>query len=400
MAELCVEMFDALVVRAGETVLLSDPQTVQKPWQLFCLLLLQPKDACVPAEELAAALWPREALDAPGKAVADAAAVLNHVFETAGLPAAVQQQADGAFCLNPALPLDVDTRRFEEQLEAAEAAEGKVREQLLDEAVATYEGQLLPQLAGEAWVALRARRYKELFGKAAEALCETLYQNGQHNALLAMATEATAAEPFEEGLYIYIFRALDALHMPRAIIPAYSRTLRLFTESFGHALPQEVEEIYERACTQVDTAERDILVIKDELRSATQENISKGGPLFCTYDVFKYLYQMLARTALRTGSQVVLLLVNLDPVDADALPATRTVAAAMGQVKTAILGGQLRKSDTFTRYSLNQYLIMLSVERTAAADLVVERLKSHCRPFLQPVGLQLNVLVTQPDAPV
>ena len=391
--QLHVEMLGGLRVWAGETPVLADPAYVRRPWHLFCYLLLNPGKA-LPAAALAATLWPHEALLDADTLMDELVEDLNHEFARVGAALQPVQEGPDGYTCNPDITWETDTTLFEQKLRLAAESGPEGRLRLLMDALELYRGELLPKMEAELWVAPLDIHYRQLFSAAAANCCQGLQDAGRHNELLAVASAATAVEPLEENLYLYLFQALDAMEMYRAIIPAYNRVARLFAEEFGHPPGDEIEAIHQKACTHVDPLDRDVLVIKDELRAAPAEDASDNAPLYCTYDVFKYLYQMVSRVVARSGGHVVLLLLTIDD-GSGAKPSTRLLSSAMNQVKNAILGGLLRKSDTFTRYSLNQYLIMLTTDKPTGAATVEERIKARCQPMLAPAGLGLVLSTTQ-----
>ena len=138
------------------------------------------------------------------------------------------------------------------------------------------------------------------------------------------------------------------------------------------------------------------MIIKDDLRETAKDSRPIRGPLYCTYDVFKYLYQMVARSSERTGSQVVILLVTLQ-TDEGRMPSSKILSAAMNQIKNVVLNGLLRRSDTVARYSRSQYIIMLSIEQTSGVESVTQRIRRRCNPFLAPNQLKVLFATTEMD---
>lgn len=55
-------------------------------------------------------------------------------------------------------------------------------------------------------------------------------------------------------------------------------------------------------------------------------------------------------------------------------------------MKSLILGGMLRKSDTVARYSRGQFIIMLSVDKVTNVRQVMERIKQSSACFFGPAG--------------
>ncbi len=384
--EIRVEMLGGLSVWADGTAVLDTSARANKPWQVFCFLALG-RGAPVSSGKIIAALWPDEDLTDPPGVLKSTVYALRKEFAAAEPHESPILHENGGYLINPVIHLVLDTERFEQKIQAAGMLRDAERLAALGEAVDLYRGDLLPQLEGEAWVMPRALYYRQLYTQSVLELCEGLHGQKMHNQLLAAATMASRIDPLEERFYVYTFRALYALGMYRAIIPAYTKTARFFGEELGVGLGGELTRIYTAASEQVDSIERDIMIIKDDLREVTQESGPVNGPLYCTYDVFKYLYQMVARSSERSGGSVVIVLLTLQQKDGT-LPPPKTLSNAMGQLKTLILNGLLRKSDTVARYSKSQYIIMLSVDKAGGAELVIDRVRKRCQPLLAPGGIE------------
>jgi DNA-binding SARP family transcriptional activator len=354
---------------------------VNKPWQVFAFLVLN-RAAPVSSSRLIAALWPEEDLADPGNVLKNTVYALRREFKgTKSTRESPVLFENGGYQCNPAIHFEIDAEDFEAKTRAAGGAADADRLALLNEAASLYKGELLPQLDGEVWVMPPALYYKQLFDECVTELCDHLYTQKSYNALLAAATGASRVDPLEEKHYLYIFRSLYAMEMYRAIIPAYNKAARIFSEELGVTPCEEIRGIYAAACEQVDSIEQDIMIIKDDLREVINGSGPVSGPLYCTYDVFKYLYQMVARSSERSGGSVIIVLLTLVGSSGGNLP-VKTLSTMMNQIKTLILRGLLRKSDAVARYSKSQYIIMLSIDKAQSLEQVTARIRKRCQPLL------------------
>lgn len=383
-----VDMLGGLCVTADGAPVLENGAKVNKPWQLFCYLVLHRDTPCT-LSRLMDAVWPEEELADPGNVLKNTIYALRRAFKGAESPAESPILFEnGGYVCNPAIRFELDTEAFMERAKQAQTARGEEKAALLTEALDLYGGELLPQIADESWVMALSMQYRQLFVECASTLCAFLYEKEAYNELLAVATSAGAVEPLEEEFYLYTFRALFELKMYRSIITAYNRAVRVFSEELGAAPGQELQDIYAEATEQVDSMEQDIMIIKQELQEEAVSGPS-SGPLYCTYDVFKYLYQMVARTSERSGRRVAIILMTLRGKPGGMYPTARVTGQAMNQMKSLILGGMLRKSDTVARYSRGQFIIMLSVDKVTNVRQVMERIKQSSASFLDPLDMEV-----------
>lgn len=402
-----VQMLGGLRVEADGEVLIGPGEENGKPWQLFCFVLLNHAAPCTQTR-LTANLW-------RGLSPADPAGTLRRTLEALdkefgcepGAGEGPVQYVDELYRRNPHIKFVLDTENFEKSCQKAAKANptalnaggGKRQVELYVKAAALYSGALLPRLDSENWVTPLARYFAKLYLECVTALCEGLWDEQRHTQLLETATAATLLEPLEEQYYLYIFRALRALDMSRVIIPTYHRAARVFMEELGMALGEEIQAIYAEASGQVDAVEQDVMIVRDDLLEVMNDNRPGSGPLYCSYEVFKYLYQVVARASERAGRRVAVLLLSLEPAPGEEAPPPRVVSMAMNQIRTLALGSLLRRSDTVARFAQNQYVIMLSVESREGADTAVERIQKECAPLLARTDLQLRFAPVEVEPP-
>lgn len=395
-----VEVLRGLSVWADGTPVLENAAKVNKPWQVFAYLLLN-RNAPSSTAQLIESIWEEEDLSDPGNVLKNTVYALRREFKRAtGQDESPILFENGGYICDPSIRYEVDAEVFSKTChQAQKTPEGKERLRLLKMAAGMYKGDLLPQMDQEVWVVTASVKYRELYTWCMNELLESLYKQEQHSELLTEATAASQVDPYEEKYYLYIFRALYAMDMYRVIVPTYQKAVRIFTEQLGTTLGPEIREIYAEATQQINQIEQDVMIIKEDLQEVgnSDEAVHVKGPLYCTYDVFKYLYQMVARSNQRTRQRILILLLSLQTEDGGQ-PPTAELSAAMQHIKDAILAGLLRRSDTIARYSNSQYIIMLSAEHASGADTVMGRLRKKFEPYLEPKGMKVVFAMAELEA--
>lgn len=395
-----VEVLRRLSVWADDTPILQAAAKINKPWQVFCYLLIN-RGAPTAPSQLIEALWGQEDLIDPGNVLKNTVYALRREFKRPNSTAeSVILFENGGYICNPAIRFEVDADAFSLACSRAAQASGDEKLALLKEATSLYKGDFLPQLEGEVWAIAQTMMYRGQYARAMQELLSMLQKKEHYSELLAEAIAANWVDPLEETYYLYMFRAMYELGMYRAIIPAFHKTSRTFVEELGAPLNDEIRRIYQKASEKVNQTEQDIMLIKQELQDASGDGPEVKGPLYCTYDVFKYLYQMVARISRRSGQHIIILLVSLQTQSGDYPPA-KLLSAAMSQVRKLILGGLLRQTDTMARYSRSQYIIMLSTTQPIDSNTVIDRLHKKCRPLLAAHGMKMVFAKTElsPDGP-
>lgn len=100
-----------------------------------------------------------------------------------------------------------------------------------------------------------ARGFTRRYLASARALCACLAGENDYGELLDVASRASVTDPLDEDIALWTFRALDALHMQRAIVIAYNKTARYFEEEMGRPLCAEIGSIYAAAAEAVNKTE-------------------------------------------------------------------------------------------------------------------------------------------------
>lgn len=402
-----VQMLGGLCVTADGEELVGPGEEAGKAWQLFCFVLLNQGAPCT-ATRIAANLWPGLSPSSPIEGLTRAAAELNCEFDVASPGEAPILLEDGMYRCNPGIEFILDTGEFEEACQTAAKADGGEQTALYSEAAALYTGPLLAGLGGEAWIAPLAHYFAKLYLECVSRLCDRLSTEGSYAQLLETATAAARLEPLEELYHLYTFRALAALGMSRVIIPTYHRAARTFMEELGVPLGEEIQAIYRKASEQVDPVEQDVMIVRDDLLETADAGRpgGQGGPLYCSYDVFRYLYQVMARSCERAGRRVAVLLLSLLPADNDSngadayAPSPRSISTLMNKIRALTLSGLLRRSDTIARFSKSQYIIMLSVDSKEGAETVMDRMREECAPLLAQSGMVLRFTTVDVEPPL
>ena len=189
--------------------------------------------------------------------------------------------------------------------------------------------------------------------------------------MLDICSRALLLEPLSEELYLRHFTALKQLNMKNAILNHYPIISNMFLDETGEVLGPELQSIFRWASEGTNTVD-DIHQIQKDLDEGTRDDRPIRGAYFCPYEVFKHMYHMVVRSAVRVDNTVVLLLVGLQSTGGQAMSKQET-ARVMLQLRE-IIKNTLRKGDVFSRYSRNQYVLMLSVRQPGDSGVVAERL--------------------------
>jgi DNA-binding SARP family transcriptional activator len=164
-------------------------------------------------EEITTDLWP-EAEAGQDKTLI---MVTLHRLRRALFPELVIAPENEPYRLNPAVPFEVDARRFEERLNAARATDitDDTRRALLAEGVEAYRGPFLPSLYSD-WAEYVRRRLEREYVGALAQLVRLEWEAGQYRRCLDWCQRLLATEPEQEAIHARVVECYERLGEPLA----------------------------------------------------------------------------------------------------------------------------------------------------------------------------------------
>ena len=278
---------------------------------------------------------------------------------------------NGAYGWNQDFTCVTDVDEFQSLINESEleTEDDARRIALLLQAESLYRGHFLQKKSSETWVVPIANYYRSIYNRVVLDLAKILYEHKKYDQLSAVCQKAILYEPYEEELYIYLIKVLICTgHLEKAL-DLYHHVTSLFMKELGVTPSDELLALYKDVVKTIKTPEMNLSVIKNKLDEC-QEEI---GSVFCEYEFFKLVYRLESRSIGRTGDTSFLCLISVVDRNTIGVPARRVLNRAMDALKTTIQFN-IRSGDVFTRYSVNQYLIMLPYTINETANMVAQRL--------------------------
>lgn len=349
-------------------------------------------------EQICEALWEDDEVANPAGALKNAAYSLRKHLTAAGLPADCVMTRDREYCWNPATPVQLDVQTLNALYRQGRAEQDPQRQlEICRTFLSRYSGDFLPSLAGRRWVLPKASALSQKYLFAVLHACDLLLEgNTRSNAqeVLDICGRAMLLEPLGEDLYLRHFTALKQLNMKTAILNHYPIISNMFLDETGEVLGPELQNIFRWASEGTNTVD-DIHQIQKDLDEVTRDDRPIRGAYFCPYEVFKHMYHMVVRSAVRVDNTVVLLLVGLQSTGSQAMSKQEN-SRVMLQLRE-IIKNTLRKGDVFSRYSRNQYVLMLSVRQPGDSGVVAERLLKGWRASGLSSGMRIDISTGLPE---
>ena len=370
-----ISLFSGMTILWNGTPILEHSARLNKPLELLALLLLR-GDKKLTNEQLMDGLWESDEIENPAGALKNAAYSLRKFLQKADKEKRFIITESGRYIWNPEISVTTDVWEFEQEARLADQPGTPAEERIphARRALKLYTGDLLPSLSMQQWV-IQGR----------EDLEETL----------DICNRAALLEPLHEELYRYIFNTMRRLDMKQAVLSYYPVISNLFYDELGERLSPELRDIYLWASQGANQMKENLRQIQQDLGEITRDARPIHGAYYCEYEMFKSVYQMVARSAARSNSHVLLILVTFEGKNGQTV-AKQEIVDAMARGKE-VIRESLRKGDVFSRYSRNQYILMLTVTSPADSVVVENRIKDAFKEVRLSAKIELRMKAQELD---
>ena len=233
-----------------------------------------------------------------------------------------------------------------------------------------YKGEFLSPYTGETWIAQEARRYHEMFVKCVNEAAGILRRKKNFKELEKLGIYAVKADPFNEWETLVMEAMVETRRYDEAS-KYYSEVVDYYLKECGIYPSASLMEILERYSNQMNHTYEILENIQEGMNEHNEEG-NKGG-YFCSYPVFRGIYQSSARIMKRTTVSVYLMLCTLVDKDGKQIQSEMEMNKYSRQLKECI-GGSIRKSDIYAKYGKLQFLILLVGTNRENCEIVQMRI--------------------------
>ena len=345
-----VEMLGGFTISVGDIIFTEQTKRASKAWKLIQYLITH-RSKFVPQEEIIDVFFGEDEGDNPSGAVRTMIYRARGALASGGLPGAEDMivASNGGYMWTNTIVCDVDAEMFEALCKNAGAiTDDDERLEVLLKAAALYKGDFLPNAAGEMWVIPLARWYRSLYIKCVHEALELLAEADRIAEAEELCVKVLRMDPFDERTLEHYLKSLLAQGKRKEALEEYKRLESMFFDVLGVEFSDTLRSLYS-LIEQPD--EMELLSLKDML-AGWLINADFAGAYYCDLSVFKAIYQIEARSAMRSGRTTYI--VRFDTkheINAKDGGVMRQLAEAITLT--------LRKGDLFTRASPGQYVLML-----------------------------------------
>lgn len=405
MEKIIVNMFGNFQLKYKDIVIDENFRQSNKIWVLLEYLLYN-KARPSTEEEIIALLWPDGKNKNPINSLKNILFRLRNTLAEAGLQDAkkliIYQNATISWNSDIDMISDYDefSRLYEASLQ--KNLDDLEMKELIMEAISLYKNGFLCNRISHNWVRSANDYYSSLYVSMLSKLIDILEKQKNYGKLLEICsigiTNLPKVPKFNYGLIL----ANLMLGNTQRALNLYSEVRELFFESGDEELHRHAGELYRLILDSiVGTYEKDF----DKIRESLQNIDSKAGCLECPLEVFKSIYILNTREKDRSGDVGYLLLfgipngiekegLNEDRMDIGLLnenPMVQNKQQGIEIIRDAIKSG-LRTGDVMTRYSSNQYLVLMrNIYMASDVEKVILRISEKTNAKLKKLGIQLEV---------
>jgi DNA-binding SARP family transcriptional activator len=367
-------------VAYGEAVFAEKDRRSKKMWTLIKYLCAF-MDRSVAQDELIKVMWSEGEAGNPAGALKTQLHRLRCALGVLELPENTELivSSAGTYSFNNSLGYVVDAVQFEKCYKQSKRNDISEKEQILfaKEAFEMYRGKYLMNSGEERWVIPIRVYYHSIYLRVVHRLIDALYTHKHYAELINVCRRALLIENTDQKIHILLIKALAALGDRDAAKKHYKYVMHILYNELGVNPIPELKELYKETIDADSGAEDSIKTIQQKLKEGSGE--TEAGAFFCELEVFKNIYRLKMRDAQRSGQRVQICLITIKKSGTNEKESeSGKIIAEMKQLHNCI-SGSLRKSDVFARYSLQQYVLMLSSSCEDTGKMVVNRIASCYR---------------------
>jgi DNA-binding SARP family transcriptional activator len=344
-----------------------------KLWMVLAYLLTH-RGKQITQDELIDILWPDEEIDNPVNTLKTMRHRLCGMLDAlGGIPGKEMIRYNhGIYAWSEEVDCVLDIDQFSTYCALAEQEQDdsqKISYYL--NALEYYNGDFLPKLSSEMWVMSAHAYYHAEYLRVVKKCIALLRTENRYYEIITVCQKAVTIEPYDEDLHRELIDALVRTGAKQSALNHYEKVKELFYHEFGINLSEDLVELYKQIIDETNDAQMDLSFIASRL----QEDMVPGA-FYCEYALFKEIYRLMTRMMERSGQSAYLCLVSVTDKNGKQIVNTKKQNEAVGRLRTAIQFS-LRRGDVFTRYSVSQYLILLSSINYENTEMVLRRITDN-----------------------
>ncbi len=288
-----------------------------------------------------------------------------------GLPNAIVTKR-GAYMWNPDIECMIDIVTFENLANKLANVEVLNDDNIddFDTVLYLYSDDLLVSSSLSNWFSPKNYYFHTLYLKTITRYINLLNVRELYGDVIRVCKTALEIDMFDTMLNLELMRALLKLGKNKEALERYQNVTDLHYNHLGIKPSEEILDFYKLLIMEEQNTESNIEDIYNELRNDEEER----DAFVCEYTIFKDIYRLYMRNLKRLGTNMHLAIVTIHGSTAqeiDPILMDKTMRGLRNLLQT-----NLRSGDTISRYSPNQFVILLpNIDNSEMGKLVLKRLQ-------------------------
>lgn len=282
---------------------------------------------------------------------------------------------NSTYYLNPEVEVSLDIDVFDRLINQGgcqEDEESKIK--YYKQAIDLYQGTFLPMLSEEQWVIIAGTYLESSYMNTVVYLLERYLNNQKYDLVEQLCKQALNYDSLNENLHYYLIKSLINQNKISLAKQHYLSTEKFLYDELGTNPSEALQSLYEEIISGQRSKEATMNDLQNNLIESTIQ-----GAFLCSYETFKKIYQLEVRKAIRRGFSEYIVLLTIEPKEhiksnSELMDA---VIESTSRLLDNTISTTLRVGDTYTKYSNQQFLMLLPDCTDVNARKVVERITNN-----------------------
>ncbi|MEG0366766.1 MAG: BTAD domain-containing putative transcriptional regulator [Coprobacillus sp.] len=388
-----VAMFQSFSMEYEGTLIYGDDIKSDKLIKLLSYLVYY-YDRPVPSNELIDLIWYYEDIDNPIGALKNLVYRLRTIIKKSlGLEDFITT-GKSCYSINEDYTIVIDAHQFEQCNKLIiEKKDNYIK--AYEDMMQLYKGRFLPEIDEDHRALSRSAYFHSLYISRVVEYAEILEADQNFETMETIARKTISIDNLDENIYIILIKALYYQGFYQQALDTYKETTDLLYRFLGTNPSQEMKELYELIKKEKHIENTDIGDIQKSLLGK-----EKHGAFLCEYGAFRDLYNLEARMMNRLGVCTHLCVVTISDqsrYEVDKEKNSQYVEKTMQKIQASLVDG-LRVGDVISRFSVNQFVIMLPVCNYENSALVMDRILKKIKRSLNNKNITMSISIKEVES--
>ena len=386
MKKLKMQLFGSVCLTDGENVLDEETFRSNKLTRLLVYILINRKNILT-HQKIIEEFWDEKSKN-PEAALKNQIYLIRNALKKLGDETFILTMP-GAYHWNPEIEVETDYEEFEyliQELKQKSAAGGdnQKKMELCRRISDLYKDNVSGKVAHESWMLPKVVWYQASYMETMKIMCALMEKQGKWHEIELINRQLMHLEYFDEDVHCWLMKSLYGQKRYDMVRNHYEIACRTFYENLGTRHPEKLKVTYREL---LQKTENTIMEMERLMVDVLEEKMTRGA-YFCSYQIFRMLYQIDARRFERSGIAEYMLLFTLR------LRGNSNVVDQMLMEGLNILEDSIRNSlragDVVSRYSRTQFVALLPMCNYESAVKVAERVQKNFRKAAGKNSIELS----------